>query len=69
MSQRLEQEPRVYTRRQRRNTPLPRTRTTSEKRQMQQSYNQIKELPRIETTIEGQHMYQEIKPPGMFART
>ncbi|KAI8524242.1 hypothetical protein RHMOL_Rhmol13G0135200 [Rhododendron molle] len=60
----MEQEPKVYTRRRRRNTPLSSTRTTSEKRQMQQSHNQVEELPRSEPTNEGQHMNQQIKSPS-----
>ncbi|KAG5515681.1 hypothetical protein RHGRI_036656 [Rhododendron griersonianum] len=59
----MEQGPKVYTRRRRHNTPLSSTRTTSEKRQIQQSHNQVEELPRSEPTNEGQHMNQQIKSP------
>ncbi|KAF7119554.1 hypothetical protein RHSIM_Rhsim13G0104800 [Rhododendron simsii] len=65
----MEQGPKVYTRRRRRNTPLFSTRTTSEKQQMQQSHNQVEELPRSEPTNEGQHMNQQIKSPSKFACT
>lgn len=65
----MEQEPKVYTRRRRRNTPLFSTRTTSETQQMQQSHNQVEELPRSEPTNEGQHMNQQIKSPSKFACT